>query len=94
MRWLIFLRKLIVLYMIDRITDILKKLTPEDMKKIKRPSGIFGGRQLQLSYIEVTIYQGISEYEKYAEFNLEPKTVALIKTANRELLEFFSRNKI
>ena len=83
------MKRLIALIMTDQISDILKKLTPEDIEKLKTLAGIFGGGQAQLNVKNVTVEQGISEYEKYAEFNLAPKSVALIKTANRRLLEFF-----
>ncbi len=73
--------------------EILKGLTPEDIEKIKLLSAIFGGGT-QLNLKEITIEQGINEYEKFAEFNLAHKTVTLIKTANRRLLKFLPRNRI
>jgi integrase len=76
----------------NKASEILKHLTQEDIKKLKLLSGIFGSGQAQLQVKMVTLKEGIREYEKYAEFNLASKSVALIKTANRRLLHFFPGN--
>jgi len=75
--------------MTEQITDILKKLTLEDIEKLRMLKGIFGVVQTQLNVKQVTIEQVIKEYESFVEFNLLPKSVSLIKTANRRLLKFF-----
>jgi len=80
--------------MTDQFIDILKKFTPEDIEKLKTLAGIFGGGQAQLNVKQVTIEQGLNECEKLAEFNQEPKTVALMKTANRRFLKFFPGNRV
>jgi integrase len=80
--------------MTESLTDILQKLTPADLDKLKLLAGIFGAGQAQLNVKQVTVMQGISEYESYAEFNLSPKSLSLIKTANRRFLKFFPGNKL
>ena len=80
--------------MTDQIIDLLNKLTPEDIEKLRMLQGIFGAVQPQMNVKQVNIEQGIGEYEKYAEFNLAPKSVALIKTANRRFLKFLPGGRI
>jgi integrase len=79
--------------MTEPISEILGKLTPEDIEKLRILQGIFGAGQPQLNVKQVSLEQGIREYENYTEFNLTPKSTALIKTANRRLLEYFPGNR-
>lgn len=74
------------------IAEVLKNITPKEIEKFKLLAEVFGGRGLDAGS-SVTLKQGIDEYENHAKFNLEPKSVSLIKTANRRLLEFFPGNK-
>lgn len=72
--------------------DLLGKLTDEDIEKLKLLASIFnGGAQQNLK--DISLQQGFSEYEKYANFNLAAKTVQLIKTANKRFLEFYPGNR-
>jgi len=43
---------------------------------------------------DVMVGQGFSEYNKLIEFNLEPKTVAAAKVAERQFLKFIPENRI
>ncbi|OQY72382.1 MAG: hypothetical protein B6D44_10170 [Ignavibacteriales bacterium UTCHB2] len=79
--------------MTDVITKILRELTPEDIEKLKLLSQIFGGNFSQQPVKDITIEQALAECEKLAEFNQEPKTVALKKTANRQLLKHIPGNR-
>lgn len=74
------------------ISELLGKLTEEDIEKLKILSSIFNGG-LQPKLKEINLIEAITEYEKFAEFNLAPKTTTLIKTANRRILKFFPGNK-
>lgn len=74
--------------MTDVITKILRELTAEDIEKLKLLSQIFGGNNFQKTVTEITTNQGLLECEKLGEFNKEPKTVALMKTANRQFLKY------
>ena len=80
--------------MTEVITKILRELTPEDMEKLRLLSQIFGGNNFQKQTKEITIEQGLLECEKLGEFNKEPKTVALMKTANRQFLKFIPGNRM
>lgn len=79
--------------MIEHITEILEKLTPEDLEKLKLLSGIFSQGISQFGVTRVTNEQGLREYEKNVEYRLSPKSISLIKTANRRFLQFFPGNK-
>lgn len=80
--------------MTDVITKILRELTPEDIEKLKLLSQIFCGNFSQQPVKDITIEQALAECEKLAEFNQEPKTVALKKTANRQFLKHIPGNRM
>jgi integrase len=80
--------------MIEVITKILRELTPEDIEKLKLLSQIFNGNNFQKPVKEITTEQGLLECEKLGEFNKEPKTVSLMKTANRQFLKHIPGNRM
>ena len=57
-------------------------------------SWISGTEHSQINYKKVNTEQGITEYNKYAEFNHAVKYVALTKTANRGYMKFYPKNRI
>lgn len=80
--------------MTDVITKILRELSPEDIEKLKLLSQIFGGNFSQQTVKDMTIELALAECEKLAEFNQEPKTVALKRTANRQFLRYIPGNRM
>ena len=80
--------------MTDPLPEIFKNFSAEEVEKIRLLAGIFGiGQQNQVKK-EITVGQGFSEYNKLIEFNLEPKTVAEAKVAERRFLKFIPENRI
>ena len=75
------------------LSEVLNSLSIEDIQKLRLLSAIFGSN-IQLNTKNVFVEQGFLEYEKHAEFNLAPKTLSLIKTAERRFLEFIPSNRI
>ncbi len=75
------------------LSEVLNSLSIEDIQKLRLLSSIFGGTT-QLNAKDIFVEQGLREYEKHSEFNLAPKTLSLIKTSNRRLLEFIPGNRI
>ena len=71
--------------MIDSLGEFLNNISPADIEKLKLLSSIFGSN-VSFNLTEKSLSSGIAEYEDFASYKLEPKTITLIKTANRRLL--------
>lgn len=76
----------------NELKNILDQLTEDDIEKIKLLSSVFNSNT-QINVKEMNVEQAFEEYEKLAEFNLAPKTVSLIKTANRQFLKYIAGNR-
>jgi integrase len=74
------------------IAEVLENITAEEIEKFKVLAEVFGGRMLDVGNSK-TLKQGIDEYEDHAKFNLEPKSVSLSQTANRQMLKLFPGNR-
>lgn len=68
------------------ITEVLRNITPEEIEKFRMMASIFGGKG-QVKHVSLEMFY--KEYLSYAEFNLAPKTVGIVKLAFKHLLSFF-----
>lgn len=74
------------------VPEIFKNISAEEF--LKMLAAVFPNGQHSKTTKDVTIRQGFSEYNKLIEFNLEPKTVAAAKVAERQFLKFIPENRI
>ena len=74
------------------VPEIFKNISAEEF--LKMLAAVFPNGQHSKTTKDVTIGQGFSEYNKLIEFNLEPKTVAAAKVAERQFLKFIPENRI
>ena len=74
------------------VPEIFKNITAEEF--LKMLATVLPNGQHSKPTKDVTIGQGFSEYNKLIEFNLEPKTVASAKVAERQLLKLIPENRI
>ena len=74
------------------LPEIFKNMTAEEFLKMLA-SVLPNGQQTKTAK-DVMVGRGFSEYNKLIEFNLEPKTVAEAKVAERRFLKFIPENRI
>ena len=74
------------------VPEIFKNISAEEF--LKMLAAVFPNGQHSKATKDITIAQGFREYNKLIEFNLEPKTVAAAKVAERQLLKFIPDNRI
>ncbi len=74
------------------VPEIFKNISAEEF--LKMLAAVFPNGQHSKAIRDITIGQGFSEYNKLIEFNLEPKTVAAAKVAERQFLKFIPENRI
>lgn len=74
------------------VPELFKNISAEEF--LKMLAAVFPNGQNSKTTKDVTIGQGFSEYNKLIEFNLEPKTVAAAKVAERQFLKFIPENRI
>lgn len=67
------------------IAEVLRNITPEEIEKFKLIASIFGGKEKTK---QINLGDFYKEYLSYAEFNLAPKTVDIIKTSYKHLLTY------
>lgn len=74
------------------VPELFKSISAEEF--LKMLAAVFPNGQQTKTTKDVTIGQGFSEYNKLIEFNLEPKTVAAAKVAERQFLKFIPDNRM
>lgn len=72
--------------------EFLKNISAEEFLKII--AGINKSETFKQNIKEADIGRGFSEYNSLIEFNLEPKTVAAAKVAERQFLKIIPENRI